>query len=61
MVFILYLEHANLHDAAGNRDKGDSLRNLIDQCAEELKEGGVCSHLLQIVIGRKKENIHVNL
>jgi hypothetical protein len=55
MVFILYLEHAALHDVAGNQDKGDSLRKLIDQCADELKEGGVCSHLLQIVIGRKKE------
>ncbi|CRG89158.1 hypothetical protein PISL3812_06194 [Talaromyces islandicus] len=40
MVFILYLEHATLHDAAGNQNKGDSLRKLIDQCAEELKEGG---------------------
>jgi hypothetical protein len=55
MVFIIYLEHAALHDVAGNQDKGDSLRKLIDQCADELKEGGVCSHLLQIVIGRKKE------
>ncbi|QKX59667.1 uncharacterized protein TRUGW13939_06807 [Talaromyces rugulosus] len=40
MVFILYLEHAALHDVAGNQDKGDSLRKLIDQCADELKEGG---------------------
>lgn len=57
MVFVLYLEHASLHDAAGNKEKGDSLRKLIDECAEELKQGGVCSHLLQIVTGRKKETI----
>jgi hypothetical protein len=59
MVFILYLEHAALHDAAGNQNKGDSLRKLINQCAEELKKGGVCSHLLQVVVGRKKENINL--
>jgi len=53
MVFILYLEHAALHDAAGNFGKGDELRKLVDQCAGELNEGGTCSHLLQIVIGRK--------
>ena len=39
MLLVLYLEHAALHDAAGNQDKGDSLRKLIDQCAEGLKQG----------------------
>ncbi|KAH8695207.1 S-adenosyl-L-methionine-dependent methyltransferase [Talaromyces proteolyticus] len=54
MVLVLYLEHASLHDNSGNKEKGDSLRLLVAKCAEELKQGGVCRHWLQVVTGRKR-------
>jgi hypothetical protein len=54
MVLVLYLEHASLHDASGNKQKADSLKKLVAECADELQQGGVNSHLLQVVIGQKK-------
>lgn len=53
-VLVLYTEHASLHDASGNKEKADSLRKLIAECAEELEQGGVQNHLVQVVIGHKK-------
>jgi len=53
MLLIAHLEHASLHDCMEAVESGDRVRKVIVDCAEELRHGGACNHMLQIVIGRK--------